>query len=58
MYAADALRLEEGVSWTVTTPEGTPVVPVMSPEQVRAQNAQSMQMLKGMMAGVKGAPRV
>ena len=58
MYAADALRLEEGISWTVQAQPGVRITPVQSPAEVRAQNAQSMAMLQGMMAGVKGAPKV
>ncbi len=58
MYASDALRLEDGISWTVTPAPGVPITPVMSPAEVRAQNAQSMAMLSGMMKGVQGAPGI
>ena len=52
LFAADALRMEEGVSFTVQTPTG-PSVSVPSPADVREQNAQAMAALTGMMAGVK-----
>jgi hypothetical protein len=51
MFAADALRLEDGVGFHVETPAG--MAPVQSAADVKAQNAQSMAMLTGMLAGVK-----
>jgi hypothetical protein len=57
MYAADALRLEDGIGFVVESAPGAPSVPVQSSAEVRAQNARSMALLRGAMAGVKGAPR-
>jgi hypothetical protein len=51
MFAADALRLEDGVGFHMETVPGA--APVPSPADVKAQNAQSMAMLTGMLAGVK-----
>jgi hypothetical protein len=58
LYAADALRLEEGVGFHVETPGGmsAPAAPVPSPADVKAQNARSMQALMGMMGGLQNAP--
>jgi hypothetical protein len=58
MFAADALRLEEGISFHVETPAGQRPAP--SPPDVRQRNAEAMQRLMGGMAGVqmkKGAKR-
>ena len=55
MFAADALRLEDGVGFHVETPAG---VPVRSPAEVKKQNADAMAQLMGRMGGVKGAPKV
>jgi hypothetical protein len=50
--------LEDGISWTLRTDEGLPITPVQSPDEVRAQNRQSMAMLTGLMKNVQGAPGV
>ena len=53
LYAADALRLEEGIGFHVETQPGVVSAPVQSADEVRRRNAQSMQMLTGIMAGVQ-----
>jgi len=55
LFAADALRIEEGWGFHVETPDGRSM-PVEA--DVRARNAESMAALSGMLAGVRGAPRV
>lgn len=50
LFAADALRLEEGVSFHVETPAGAPKAPRAD---VAAQNAQAMAAFTGMMGGVQ-----
>jgi hypothetical protein len=54
LYALDAARIEEGFSFHVETQEA----PLPTPSDIRAQNAQSMAALSGIMAGAQGAPRV
>ena len=55
LFAADALRLEEGVGFHVETPVGQQRVP--SPADNKARNDQAMQSLMGIMAGVQGKKR-
>ena len=54
LYAADALRLEDGVSFHVETgpPAGLTMPSVPSPADVRQQNANAMQTLMGITAGI------
>jgi hypothetical protein len=54
MYAADALRLEDGVSFHVETAPGKPAP---APAEVKQQNAQAMASLMGRMSGVQGKKR-
>lgn len=54
VFAAQALMAEEGLSFHVETPDK----PVPSPADARAQNAQSMAMLQGILGGTQGAPKV
>lgn len=56
MYAADALRLEEGIGFHVETAPGVVGPAVPSPEENRSRNAEAMQNLMGMMGGVQAAP--
>ena len=56
LFAADALRLEEGLSFHVET-EGVPAQRVPSPADNKARNDQAMQSLMGIMAGVQGKKR-
>ncbi len=57
LYAADALRLEEGIGFHVETgPALVGPAPAPAPEEARAQNAESMKMLQGLLAPVQGAP--
>lgn len=49
LFAADALRIEDGVSFHVETENGKSV----STPDVANQNAQAFAALTGMMAGVK-----
>ena len=55
LYAADALRLEDGVSFHVETgpSAGLSMPRVPSPADVKQQNADAMQNLMGIMSGVK-----
>lgn len=54
LYAADALRLEEGVGFHVETEPGA--APAPSPADAKARNAQSMAMLQGILEKTQGAP--
>ncbi len=56
LFAADALRLEEGFGFHVETPTaiGTQV---SSPADNKRRNAEAMQNLMGMMAGVQKGKR-
>ena len=56
LFAADALRLEEGVGFHVETP-GAPRMGAPSPEENKARNAEAMQSLMGIMAGVQKGKR-
>ena len=56
LFAADALRLEEGVGFHVET-EGTPAQRLPSPADNKARNDQAMQAFQAMMGGVKKNPR-
>ena len=53
-YACEALRQREQARFHVETPA---VAAEPTPADMRERNAQSMSMLKGMLAGVQGAPR-
>jgi hypothetical protein len=53
MFAADELRRDDRVEWTMEPSAG---VPVPSPAEVKKQNADAMSNLMSMMSGVKGAP--
>ena len=55
LLAADALRLEEGIGFHVETAPGQPRVP--SPADNKQRNAESMQALQSMMAGVQKGKR-
>lgn len=57
MFAADTLRLEEGIGFHVKTDMGVSTPPVPSPEDVKAQNANAMTALAGIMASVQGKRR-
>jgi hypothetical protein len=48
LFASDALRIEDGVTFTVVPAAG----PVRSDPSVGAKNAQAMQVLMGGMAGL------
>jgi hypothetical protein len=52
LFAADALRLEEGVDW-VMAPQAGSSVPASSPDSVKRQNATAMAQLQGILGGVK-----
>lgn len=52
LFAADALRLEEGVGFHVETP-GVQVRRLPSPEDNKARNAEAMQAFQAMMGGVQ-----
>lgn len=54
-FAALSLAHEEGIRFHVETVPGA--VPAPSPEDVKQRNAQAMQSLMGMMAGVQKSPR-
>jgi hypothetical protein len=54
LYAVEAVRLEEGVRFHVETA----AAPEPTPADNRERNAQSMALLMGGLAGVKGAPGV
>lgn len=51
LYAVDALMVEEGIRFHVETKEEAVAVP--STADVRARNAQAMEMFQGMMGGVQ-----
>lgn len=53
LFAADALRIEDGVSFTVETPAGPRRA---EPQSVANRNAENMKKLGAMFGGVKGAP--
>lgn len=53
LYAVEALRKEEGVRFHVETPDA----PEPTPADVRSKNAQAMDALAGIMAGVQGRRR-
>jgi hypothetical protein len=55
MYAADWLRLDDGVGFVMPTDKG---VPAPSPADVKKQNSDAMAQLMAGMSGVQGAPRV
>ena len=55
LFAADALRLEEGFGFHVETPVGQARVP--SPADNKQRNAEAMQALQSMMSGVKKGKR-
>lgn len=50
LFAADALRIEEGVSFHVKTDGGKPVSPR---EEIRKRNADAMSSFTAMMGGVQ-----
>lgn len=56
LFAADALRLEEGVGFHVET-NGVQVPSAPSPEENRERNAQAMQAFQAMMGGVQRRKR-
>lgn len=53
LFAADALRLEEGVGFHVETAPGAPVQRAPSPADNRARNDQAMAAFQAMMGGVQ-----
>ena len=55
MFAADALRLEDGVAWTLPPSAEVPRPP--APDEVKRQNANAMAQFMGGMAGVQGKKR-
>ena len=57
MFAADALRLEDGVGFHVETAPGMVGPRVDSPDDVKARNAQAMAAFTGMMGGVQKRSR-
>lgn len=55
MFAADALRQEKGVEFTVAPSQGR--APEPSPADNRARNQQAMSMFQSMMGGVQKRKR-
>ena len=53
MFAADALRIEEGLSFHVETAPGRTVAAVPSPADVKERNAQAMAALAPILAMTK-----
>ena len=54
LFAADALRLEDGVSFTMQAPVGAAPAPRAD---VASKNAQAMQQMMGLMGGVQKGRR-
>ena len=50
LFAADALRTEEGIGFHVETAEGASLPSVPSPDDTKARNAASMAALQGILA--------
>ena len=57
LFVSDALRLEDGVGFTVAAGPGEPRRRVESPADVKARNDQAMATFSAMMGGVQKGRR-